>query len=114
MEIQNENIENVESTNFQVSDKLDDTVQKRDIETLNPEDLDEISGGYIYHARMYDDYRWELIDINGQVVSRYDSRKDAEKAAERLGYRKDKISWSKLKGIRNDYGHGRDRNTFDK
>lgn len=86
--------------------------QKRDIKSLNPADLDEVSGGYIYHARMHKDYQWEVLDINGQVLSSYDSRKDAEAGAERLGQRKDKISWSKLDYIR--HKDKRNRNTFDK
>lgn len=88
------------------------TGQKRDIESLNPEDLDEVSGGYIYRARMHKDYQWEVLDINGQVLSSYDSRKDAEAGAERLGQRKDKISWSKLDYIR--HKDKRNRSNFDR
>lgn len=99
----------VEGNNLENSEV---TGQKRDIKSLNPADLDEVSGGYIYRARMHKDYQWEVLDINGQVLSSYDSRKDAEEAAERLGQRKDKISGRKLDYIR--HKDKRDRNTFDR
>ena len=73
-----------------------------EINKLNSKDLDEVSGGFIYHARMHPTDQWEVIDKNtGEVIESYQTRAEAESRAQReWNQSPEKIDWSTLKKIR--------------
>ncbi len=75
---------------------------KKDVNKLNSEDLEAVSGGLIYHARNHPTDPWEVIDKNtGEVKLRCKTRGEAESRAQReYNESSDKISWKQLKKIR--------------
>ncbi len=87
-------------------------VEKRDISALDPNDLESVAGGYVYHARHYGDFKYEVIDDkNGQVLGRYKTRHDAKLAAQQLGQDTESIHrYSKLKKIREEARNGERNN----
>ena len=87
-------------------------VEKRDISALDPNDLESVAGGYVYHARHHADYKYELInDASGEVMGRYKTRYDAKLAAQQLGQDTESIHrYSKLKKIREEARRGTRRN----
>ena len=87
-------------------------VEKRDISALDPNDLENVAGGYVYHARHHADYNYEVIDDrSGEVLGRYETRGAAKLAAQQLGQKTDSIHrYSKLKKIREEARRGERRN----
>lgn len=75
---------------------------KRNINKLNSEDLDEVSGGFVYRARMHPTDQWEVIDKDtGRVLDRYSTREEAKSRAQREWKQSpERLSWDKLKKIR--------------
>ena len=64
------------------------------LKKLDDENVDGIAGGYIFDTRDYDILRpdhWEVIDNDGNVVSRHERRSEAEDAARAAG-----LSYSQL------------------
>ena len=64
---------------------------------LNPEELDKVSGGYIFDA----DEGWEVIDDNtGEVIAGGLSEDEAVDLCFKLGIDYDEIDWDALKELR--------------
>ena len=64
---------------------------------LNPEELDNVSGGYIYEAGD----GWEVIDdYNGEVIAGGLSERDAKALCCELGLEYEEIDWNTLKELR--------------
>ena len=69
---------------------------------LNPEDLENVAGGYIFGQGLDRDYRWEIIsDMDGRVVGRYKTKEQAMRAAKEMGISTQEITWSELNKLRN-------------
>ncbi len=59
-----------------------DNCETPNIETLNHENEEEVSGGYIYKCNNHPDFQWEVIsDVTGNVLGRFASRGEAVAAA---------------------------------
>lgn len=79
-------------------------MEKRDLTALNPEDIEKVSGGYVYNNTDHPDYTWEAIsNRDGSVIGRYRTKEEAAIAATSSGNSTDKI-WraGTLEKIRND------------
>lgn len=78
-------------------------------EKINNDDLEDVSGGYIFHVGKEDtpdpEHRWEVIDDKtGKVLGRYSTRKQARAEADYKGASKSRI-WrgNYLKKLRDAY-----------
>ncbi len=87
-------------------------VEKRDISALDPNDLESVAGGYVYHARNHVDFNYEVIDDrSGAVLGRYETRDAAKSAAQQFGQKTESIHRSStLKKIREEARRGERRN----
>ncbi len=74
---------------------------------IKNEDLESVSGGYIFDATKIDRSpetfrkRWEVIDdITGEVRGAFDRLGKAEEVADDLGLSKDRIEWDFVNELR--------------
>ena len=73
------------------------------LKKLDDGNVDDIAGGYIFDARDYNIVRtkhWEVIDENGNVVSRHERIWDAQAAAEELGLSTEQLTVRGLEQLR--------------
>ena len=73
------------------------------LKKLDDENVEDVAGGYIFDARDYNIVRikhWEVIDENGDVVSRHESIWDAQRAAEDLGLSTEQLTVRGLEQLR--------------
>lgn len=80
-----------------VDSKTNGLEEKQDMTALEQDDLENVTGGYIFYAPWHEDYKWEVIDDKTLGVwGRYQTEEDAKKAAEILG-QSDEVIKSKRK-----------------
>lgn len=60
--------------------------EKQDMTALEQDDLENVTGGYIFRAPWHEDYKWEVInDKTLGVMGRYKTEEAAQRAAINLG-----------------------------
>ena len=72
------------------------------LEGLNDDELEKVSGGYVFTEGEDDDLPFEVInDARGNVLGRYSSLEEAKRAArEEFRMSEDTISWIELMKLR--------------
>ena len=74
------------------------------LKKLGDENVDELSGGYVYKYGDRENYPFEVIDDNnGSVLGRYATLEDAQYAAKnKFGMSEKTIDWYSLKHLRSN------------
>lgn len=82
--------------------------EKRNLNDLNPENLESVAGGYVYYASNHPDFKYEAIDDKtGNVLGRYRTKEDAKFAAKKFGNSDELISkYRTLERIREESRRG--------
>jgi len=71
------------------------------LKPLGDEQVEAVTGGYIYFAGGDDFYkRWEVIDGNGDVVARFGFFEEVVDYAESIGQNYFEITWEQLQRLR--------------
>jgi hypothetical protein len=71
------------------------------LQPLDDEQVDAVSGGYLYGAnRGTDDFHWEVLDDKGDVVARFDDYYNAYYYAYNNGYTTNEINSKELEKLR--------------
>ena len=77
------------------------------LKKLDDESINDVAGGYIFDTRDYDIARpdhWEVIDNDGNVVSRHERMWQAEDAAIAAGLSPHQLSVQELEQLRGTGG----------
>ena len=74
--------------------------KKTEVEELSDDQLDVISGGYIYHNKQG---MWEAIDLTGEVIGTFNDKEDAIELANVSKSLPYEINIHQLGGLREAY-----------
>lgn len=69
-----------------MEDSKTNELEKQDMVALEQDDLENVTGGYIFYDSHLEDYNWQVINTRTlRVMGRYRTKEDAQKAARILG-----------------------------
>ena len=85
-----------------MEDSKTSELKKQDMAALEQDDLENVTGGYVFHDSHLGDYNWEVInDETLRVMGRYKTKEEAQRGAINLGQDNEIIkSERKLKKMR--------------
>ncbi len=76
-------LENQEMTNTE--DSKTNELENQEMTNLEKDDLEKVTGGYVFYAPWHEDYKYEVIDDKTLgVMGRYKTQEDAKRAARHL------------------------------
>ncbi len=77
---------------------------KRAMKALDDEQLDQVSGGYLYWQNCSGHWQWKVLNENGEECGSFDTRDEAYDYASNNGYSTEEINSDQLQKIWNATG----------
>ena len=76
-------------------------LKRTELKLIGENELEKVSGGYVYGGGILKGKKWEVIDDgNGNVLGRYETEKEAKKMAGKKSQSKKELSWKELCDLR--------------